>query len=173
MAPHSSALAWRISWTEEPGGLLSMGSHRVGHDWSDLAAAAAALQCTGMHCLWHRLNEELQTFNYRPNPAYHLFLRTPRTKNGFWFCFVFLIFIYLFGCIGSQLWHMGSSLHYAGYFVVAHGIFVALCRIFCCGTWDLLCIMRGILLRCIGSPVLACRLSCCTTGLITPQHVGS
>ena len=83
------------------------------------------------HFLWHRLNEELQTFNYRPNPAYHLFLRTPRTKNGFWFCFVFLIFIYLFGCIGSQLWHMGSSLHYAGYFVVAHGIFFALCGVFC------------------------------------------
>ena len=35
-------LAWRISGTGEPGGLLSMGSHRGGHDWSDLAAAAAA-----------------------------------------------------------------------------------------------------------------------------------
>ena len=42
MAPHSSTLGWKIPWTEEPGGLLSMGSHRVGHDWSDLAAAAAA-----------------------------------------------------------------------------------------------------------------------------------
>ena len=40
-AIHSSVLAWRIPGTEEPGGLLSMGSHRVGHDWSDLAAAAA------------------------------------------------------------------------------------------------------------------------------------
>ena len=40
-APHSSTLAWRIPGTGEPGGLLSMGSHRVGHDWSDLAAAAA------------------------------------------------------------------------------------------------------------------------------------
>ena len=38
MATHSSVLAWRIPWTEEPGGLPSMGSHRVGHDWSDLAA---------------------------------------------------------------------------------------------------------------------------------------
>ena len=37
MATHSSALAWRIPGTGEPGGLLSMGSHRVGHDWSDLA----------------------------------------------------------------------------------------------------------------------------------------
>ena len=42
MAPHSSVLAWWILWTEEPGGLPSMGSHRVGHDWSNLAAAAAA-----------------------------------------------------------------------------------------------------------------------------------
>ena len=41
MATHSSVLAWRILRTEEPGGLLSMGSHRVRHDWSDLAAAAA------------------------------------------------------------------------------------------------------------------------------------
>ena len=39
MATHSSVLAWRIQGTGEPGGLLSMGSHRVGHDWSDLAAA--------------------------------------------------------------------------------------------------------------------------------------
>ena len=42
MATHSSVLAWRIPGTGEPDGLLSMGLHRVGHDWSDLAAAAAA-----------------------------------------------------------------------------------------------------------------------------------
>ena len=42
MATHSSVLAWRISGTGEPGGLPSMGSHRVRHDRSDLAAAAAA-----------------------------------------------------------------------------------------------------------------------------------
>ena len=41
MATHSSVLAWRIPGTEEPGGLPSMGLHRVGHDGSDLAAAAA------------------------------------------------------------------------------------------------------------------------------------
>ena len=44
MATHSSVLAWRIPGTGEPGGLPSMGSHRVGHDWSDLAAAAAAAE---------------------------------------------------------------------------------------------------------------------------------
>ena len=42
MATHSSVLAWRIPGTGEPGGLPSMWSHRVGHDWSDLAAAAVA-----------------------------------------------------------------------------------------------------------------------------------
>ena len=42
MATHSSVFAWRIPGTGEPGGLPSMGLHRVGHDWSDLAAAATA-----------------------------------------------------------------------------------------------------------------------------------
>ena len=42
MATHSSVLAWRIPGMGEPGGLLSLGSHRVGHDWSNLAAAVAA-----------------------------------------------------------------------------------------------------------------------------------
>ena len=41
MATHSSVLAWRIPGTGEPGGLPSLGSHRVGHDWGDLAAAYA------------------------------------------------------------------------------------------------------------------------------------
>ena len=45
MATHSSVLAWRIPWMGEPGGLLFMGSHSVGHDWRDLAAAAA--MCIG------------------------------------------------------------------------------------------------------------------------------
>ena len=40
MATHSNILAWRIPGTEEPNGLPSMGSHRVGHDSSDLAAGA-------------------------------------------------------------------------------------------------------------------------------------
>ena len=44
MATHSSILAWRIPGTGKPGGLPSMESHRVGHDWSVLAAAAALAQ---------------------------------------------------------------------------------------------------------------------------------
>ena len=51
MATHSSILAYRIPWTEEPGGLLSMGSHRVGHGWSDLATAAASAYLRLLICL--------------------------------------------------------------------------------------------------------------------------
>ena len=45
MAPHSSTLAWKIPWTEEPGGLLSMGSLQVGHD-----SATSLSLFTCMHC---------------------------------------------------------------------------------------------------------------------------
>ena len=47
VATHSSTLAWKIPWTEEPGRLQSMGSLRVRHDWSDLAAAAWDLIWSG------------------------------------------------------------------------------------------------------------------------------
>ena len=47
MATHSSVLAWRIPGMGEPGGLLSMGSHRVGHNWSNLAVAAMIYEKTG------------------------------------------------------------------------------------------------------------------------------
>ena len=45
MITHSSVLAWRIPRMGEPGGLASMGSHRVRHNWNHLAAAAAAASC--------------------------------------------------------------------------------------------------------------------------------
>ena len=57
MATHSSILAWRIAGTEEPGGLPSIGSHRVGHDWCDLAAAASSL------CLWCAISYHLLPFS--------------------------------------------------------------------------------------------------------------
>ena len=51
MATHSSVLPWRIPGTAEPGGLPSVGSHRVGHDRSDLAAAGSYLLFyTFLHC---------------------------------------------------------------------------------------------------------------------------
>ena len=53
MATHSSVLAWRIPGTGEPGGLPFMGSHRVGHDWSDLAAVATAASSSN-NSVWSR-----------------------------------------------------------------------------------------------------------------------
>ena len=52
MATYSSILAWRIPGTGEPGGLPSMGSLRVRHDWSDLAAAAVWAQGAQPAALW-------------------------------------------------------------------------------------------------------------------------
>ena len=54
MATHSSTLAWKIPWTEEPGGLPSMGLHRARHDWSNLAATAATSLLLGPKnwCFW-------------------------------------------------------------------------------------------------------------------------
>ena len=49
MATHSIILVWRIPGSVEPSGLPSVGSHGVGHDWSDLAAAAAALLISASH----------------------------------------------------------------------------------------------------------------------------
>ena len=63
MAPHSSTLAWHIPWTEEPGGLQSMGSLRVGHDW-----ATSLSLFTFMH--WRR--------KLQPSPV---FLPLPRTGD--------------------------------------------------------------------------------------------
>ena len=62
MAPHSSTLAWKIPWTEEPGGLQSMGSHRVGHDW-----ATSLSLFTFMH--WRR--------KWQPTPVF-----LPRDSQG-------------------------------------------------------------------------------------------
>ena len=53
MAPHSSTLAWKIPWTEEPGGLQSMGSLGVGHDW------ATSLSLFTFH--FHALEKEMAT----------------------------------------------------------------------------------------------------------------
>ena len=72
MATHSSVLAWRIPGMAEHGGLPSMGLHRVGHDWSDLAAAAAALHGTRYTCHTQR------TRYYQLNSIRHSnFLRFP------------------------------------------------------------------------------------------------
>ena len=77
MATHSSVLAWRIPWTEEPGGLPSMGSHRVEHDLSDLAAAADTP--SELLALYHSLQTEVvsnpQRLSRAPNHTSHCQIR--------------------------------------------------------------------------------------------------
>ena len=66
-APHSSTLAWKIPWTEEPGRLQSMGSLRVGHNW-----ATSLSLFTFMH--WRR--------KWQPAPLF--FLENPRDRGAWW-----------------------------------------------------------------------------------------
>ena len=67
MAPHSSTLAWKIPWMEEPGGLQSMGSLRVGHDW---ATSLSLFTC--MH--WEGNGSPLQCSC----------LENPRDREAWW-----------------------------------------------------------------------------------------
>ena len=62
MATHSSVLAWRIPETGEPGGLPSMGSHRVGYDWSDLAARIVG-NCLNIYSLILRSGKNCTFFS--------------------------------------------------------------------------------------------------------------
>ena len=78
MATHSSVLAWRVPGTGEPGGLLSMESHRVRHDWSNLAAAAADT-FKMIHCLIYLLPKR-PTIK-RANPEDSVLLKT---KHMWW-----------------------------------------------------------------------------------------
>ena len=71
MAPHSSTLAWKIPWTEEPGGLQSMGSLRVRHDW-----ATSVSLFTFMH--WRR--------KWQPTPV---FLPGESQGRGAWWATVY------------------------------------------------------------------------------------
>ena len=70
MATHSSVLAWRIPGMGEPGGLLSMGLHRVGHDWSNLAAAAAAIIKQKQLLKISHMQIKKVTFKIRDMPLY-------------------------------------------------------------------------------------------------------
>ena len=63
MATHTSILAWRILGTGEPSGLPSTGSHRVGHDWCDSAAAADQASNSWLYCTWE-LSRENNLTNY-------------------------------------------------------------------------------------------------------------
>ena len=121
VATHSSVLAWRIPGMAEPGGLPSMGSHRDGHDWSDLAAAAAACKLSVKHSMCIKVFSlvlpELELlplclchFNYmwRKNSLGHwmrTFSNTPSTVSNL----PLLLLLLLFSCsvVSHSLWHHG------------------------------------------------------------------
>ena len=65
MAPHSSTLAWKIPWTEEPGRLQSMGSLRVGHDWATYLSLSSIGEGNG-------------------NPLQFSCLENPRDRGAWW-----------------------------------------------------------------------------------------
>ena len=103
MATHSSVLAWRIPWTEKPGRLQSMGSHRVGHNWSDLAAEKlvcipnpAYTKCWNHQCCSHRSSFPLVIFNHFPKfCCYHshlfLFTFSPESMYMKTLCIIILL----------------------------------------------------------------------------------
>ena len=114
MATHSSVLAWRILGMAEPRVLPSMGSHRVGHDWSDLAVAAELLQHT---------NNKMKTISVSLNPRrvqsqlVHFFSVSYFLLRREWF---YYFKIYVCGCLRLQLHHAGSFL--ADSLIVVHGL---------------------------------------------------
>ena len=107
MATHSSILAWRIPGTEEPGGLQSTGSQRVGHDWATTHThthththSYACVQCHFFYMVYHELSISI-TSSWRPSlvPSifakllYHNFLISCvyllLITSWFWFTFIF------------------------------------------------------------------------------------
>ena len=86
MATHSSILAWRIPWTEEPGGLQSMGSQRVRHEWSDWACPLRTDICS-LKYVFHALHKEVQhfgagrNFTWVPKASLHYRWRQVRLRG--------------------------------------------------------------------------------------------
>ena len=93
MVTHSSVLAWRIPGTAEAGGLPSMGSHRVGHDWSDLAAAAAVVNNAPASVGDIRGMGSIPGSGGFPgrehsNPLQHSCQENPMDRGAWWFKFI-------------------------------------------------------------------------------------
>ena len=89
---YNSVLAWRIPGTGEPGGLPSMGSHRVRHDWSDLAAAAAATVCMKARVLKSLHSWKLES---RISDQIHLWIDLAEGRR-------LAVVVYLIPCLGED-----------------------------------------------------------------------
>ena len=102
MAIHSSILAWRIPWTEEPGGIQSMGSQRVGHNWSELSAPTL-VQWSYFHlvCCKHTVNISIKnTAKYCAHKR--CFVNTCSLLYQLDFNSVYLSFWYMCVCLVAQ-----------------------------------------------------------------------
>ena len=107
MAPHSSTLAWKIPWTEEPGRLQSMGSLRVGHDW------VTSLSCIG---------------EGNGNPLQYSCLENPRDGRAWWAA--------IYGVAQSRTWlkqlssnilEKAKSINFFPIFKLEYSCFTILC----------------------------------------------
>ena len=80
MATHTSILAWRIPWTEEPGGLWSIQFQRVRYDWGDLVCTRARWQTNGTWEVYHFLLTIIMAFCWTLQSG----RRTLSPKSGWW-----------------------------------------------------------------------------------------
>ena len=108
MATYSSVLVWKIPGTGEPGGLPSLGSHRVGHDWSDLAVAAKLIIVVTLFSGYLFHSYSLSFGEGNGNPLQYSCLENPMDGGAWWAAvhgaaksWTWLSdFIFTFHCIG-------------------------------------------------------------------------
>ena len=118
---HSSVLAWRIPGAVEPGGLPSMGSHRVRHDWSDLAAAAEMLQRpngrgiepgNGAELSWRQTVQLMDPHNKITKGTHtHTHTRPPKSDHLWYLWETLLSFLFLGGTNQSKEKSQEQNLH--------------------------------------------------------------
>ena len=95
MATHSSILAWRISWTEEPGRVQSMGLQRVGHDWSDLAHKQTTVKNLLFVLCFLGGGGGSRGWQRRNNNRYSLFFLVIEVRKGFHLLFIYWKYYYI------------------------------------------------------------------------------
>ena len=144
MTTHSSVLAWRISRTGEPGGLPSMGSQRVGHDWSDLAATHRSINSDVLTVVTNPYPSELTwhftVFRYLRNVLY--------PARMFVFCLSSQLELLLtgFSSVGFKFLHL-KSMYSSSFLRATH-------------RWDMAC-LPGTVWRVSSADYSPCRNSHC------------
>ena len=121
MATHSNILAWRIPWTEEPGGLQSMGSQRVRHNW----ASQHCCSLKGLNCVWWLKVWAREAG--RPVREENPQSKWPSLRECFFFIYIYICLFVFFGYAGSWFPYSKSS------------VSVAMWRIFNCSMWTVSC----------------------------------